>query len=875
MAADATLSAGATDAFDCEYLTPDYELWISTPDTYLNFGQDNEYLSYEVNQLNLNASASGTGQPTSGVNLDYGTLSVLNGLNIGATDGSQGSVTVSANGTLLASTSANLLSAYIGSASNTLGQVYIDGGTAQLRFTTIAAGLNSQGSLYTNGAATLSIARIWTSAGENSQSTISLTGDTTLNAYGTNGWILLGMGKNSQSTLLIADNTQVSLTGQIDAGGAAGATGSITLTGQSSLSIGTRLNLASVAGSEFTMSVEDQAQVSIETFANLGNSANSKGTLTLSGGNMTVGQYLGVGQSGEGSLSVEGGALYVTQQANIGNLSTSTGVASISGGSIQIDQYLNIGNAGNGSFYVNGGVVDIGSYTNVGNAGQGTLSITNGTYNAGLTLMVGGGTGGSGTFSMTGGTVNVKGNYFNVGNGKDATGVATITGGILSAPGAQIYVGSGESSTGTLSIGGTASVSGTNISVGNGKLSNGVLSVSGGEVLATGGLYIGNGVSSSGTIYLSGGTLQTNQSLTMSAQSDAQSRLYISGGELIVTNNAIVGRNTAENTQSLIELSGAGKLSIGGYFLLGMGGNGAASLILSDNASAVIGQQLNAGNAAGSGEITLNGNASLSLSNQLNVGSAEASNYTLNVNNNAHLTVSGNINLGNYKSTGIFNMSGGSVVANSVNVGNGTGSTASFNITGGAVSTTLLALGSADGTSVANMDVNTAGIVNADTVVWRKGASFTGELYVGSYAGDSASYLQANTLQIHSGAALPNFAGVSGDATFRIMAVAGFEAATIQSLELADGASVIIDFSGLDITDAQEIVFLAADALTDNGAVYTATGYDESAWQIALNWKDNNGLSELTASITAIPEPACTALVLGALTLCGLLRRRK
>jgi T5SS/PEP-CTERM-associated repeat protein len=245
-----------------------------------------------------------------------------------------------------------------------------------------------------------------------------------------------------------------------------------------------------------------------------------------------------VGNTSDGTLTVDSGSSIVSGTAYLGYGSGSSGTATVDGvGSNGASTWntsgtLYVGYSGSGALNItNGGVVNS-SAANVGyNSGSTGMAKVDGpgsTWNS-STLGIGGlGGGSSGTLNITnGGMVNTW--ITEIGNASGSVGVATVNGSTLKASG-EIDVG--WSGTGTLNIigGGTVTAGsafivsssllaidvgrGSSLSVGNGSgtlTSSGTIRVLAGAGVATGSQYTpisaADPWSDSGTIYQAlGGT---------------------------------------------------------------------------------------------------------------------------------------------------------------------------------------------------------------------------------------------------------------------------------------------------------------------------------------------------------------------------------
>jgi T5SS/PEP-CTERM-associated repeat protein len=297
---------------------------------------------------------------------------------------------------------------------------------------------------------------------------LTLTNSGQVNANGLGVGYLAG----SQGVVSIASQGTLNTTG-LNVGGLSGAKGTVTIDGHGATLANSGFSAVGDAGSgSLTVSngagfVDSSSTQEIAVGSQLG----GIGTLTVtdSGSTLTDADYLVVGFSGNGMLSVEaGGSVSMTNVATNIILAEAAG----SSGTVNVD--------GAGSI-----VTDTG-YFSVGGAGKGTLTLTDGGQvmaNDGLGL--GEQPGATGVVSIASqGALNTTG--LDVGAAKGATGTVTIDGhgSSLSDSGGLTV---GDAGTGTLSVTNGATLSAASIEVAAQAGSIGDLTLGAGDYAITDG----------------------------------------------------------------------------------------------------------------------------------------------------------------------------------------------------------------------------------------------------------------------------------------------------------------------------------------------------------------------------------------------------
>ena len=278
----------------------------------------------------------------------------------------------------------------------------------------------------------------------------------------------------------------------------------------------------------------------------------------------TDGQPFAVGQ-GDAAADA-GGHLYIQDQASIntgtsqlwvGQDAGSVGAVDMSGGSITVGNWIAIGrNGGVGTFNLSGGVVTKtggnGSHVTLGSiGGTGTVNMTGGTLNSSGADMYVGETG-PGTFILTGGTVTDAATR--VAQTAGGIGTLNLSGGTLNTTGIQ--VGAGNASASSVYFNGTVVralaasatfVSGFNTSNASVGPGGAIFDVNGFALTAAVGLNGSGGLTvlSSGT-----GTTGLNGSITLTGANNYAGDTTVNGGTLIIGPNSTLGAGANVNVSS-------------------------------------------------------------------------------------------------------------------------------------------------------------------------------------------------------------------------------------------------------------------------------------------------------------------------------------
>jgi len=301
--------------------------------------------------------------------------------------------------------------------------------------------------------------------------------------------------------------------------------------------------------------------------------ANGTGTLNMSGGDITVSDWVGVGvySGGTGTFNMTGGSV---DAYNINPGSAGKGTVDISGGTVKASNWIGIakysGAAGSSMTIRNSGGVETKNLS-VGLDGNGTLNLQGGTLdllNTGRMRI--GEVKGAGTFNVSGGQAYVD-SYVSVGFSANSIGtnVVKATSGGLNAR--QIIVG--DNAKGRLEVSGTGHVVVRDwIGVGKNSGGNGVFTLDGGTVET---FKLSVGLAGPGEFDMTGGTL------VLTNRSDARIRIgegvatgiwNMEGGSVVAPYYISIGHSNTPGGPDIMNMSD-GDVDTGA-FVVGLYGTG-------------------------------------------------------------------------------------------------------------------------------------------------------------------------------------------------------------------------------------------------------------------------------------------------------------
>lgn len=470
----------------------------------------------------------------------------------------------------------------------------------------------------------------------------------------------------------------------------------------STLTIGSSLSQGYVTISNSSLQIGSTVQL------NRGIMTLNSGFLSASNGTFSIGTT----SSGPGSLTVNDGyAQFGT--VSIGTATSAFGSWTINGGTNSCQNNVTVGNTGNGTLSVNGGMLIVNNpssgnlrladnstnssgtlsisngevdanFIRVGSRGQGILNMSSGLLTASSSVIFGAAAGSSGSSLITGGTFIVasagydavfeirRGSFTNTGGIFQADNLLITNGGsmsLLTSNNFAIGSAAGASNTATISGGSTVTLLGAALGAGNdGTTSQG---------FGTGTITVSNAILTASTINL-GSTAGGIGNLIL--QSNASVNVF---------SNLNVVSSSPSSTSSVF-LYGGSLTSSSGLIQIGTTGKG----LMTVSGATVTAQtmQLGSSNANSSGTLTMSNNSTLRITSLLSVNSTnsfdlpginvvvDGTGSTLNIGDDSpgKMTVSSptasqtwkNVNIG-FKSTGTYLQSAGQTfVTNLVIVGN-------------------------------------------------------------------------------------------------------------------------------------------------------------------------------------------------------------
>ena len=761
-------------------------------------------------------------------------------ISLGAVSGATGMATINGSGAVMTASS-NLELGGFGSSGGTGSVTITNGGIVNAGATTFYS-YSSSVSIGTNGG-TLNTAGLSSFAsGYGSISLTDLSGGYALNITGASGTSTYSGSFSGTGTLNKSGGSTQNLAGSGTIGALIVQAGTLGISGGLNAS-----SLSSNSSSSATIMLTDPN--SFTPALTLSGSANSTYSATLSGTGS-------IEQSGTGTLTLSGndtatGGLDIDSGAVVLNTSNAFSTVSV-GGTLQLNPGTTLPVTSTITF--NGGTL-----------------LTNGNFTLANPLVMGNGTS---TFNTPTGT------YLNVSNlsGDSSEGTLTKIGtGTLNiaesssvyVPGLALNAGLTQVSSGTLNLQG-------NITLNNSAM----LNISGGTVI-NGTNYQLN-TNGSNAVWVSGTNTQFNpnlfcaptgaSSLTLTNHSsgspetvqiaptgtNASFALNINGGASYTFGNNSFGGGA--NTSTRIAVDGAGS-SLTVNYDLAFTGSGANSLVITNNASGTIsnnldltntnwtanisGAKLSVGGLAGSGQISIadptggialtisgngetNFNGTIAGTGSLNVSGGEVSlvgNTTftgqLLVANSAQLTLEGTNSVSNVNLTGSSTLV---LSSNSSSADATLGTGANINVSGSSVFRLSFAYG-----STPNTPSTAIGTINLSGGTFNNQVNFAGyylnRIIVGTAGGSVQDYNGVNLNLVNSGAGVT----VQANSTW----------------SSENGAITNATSSSIPINVSNGVTF--TDGFFMNGSGYTLIG----GGTLLANAGTSNGLSSAALTITS------------------------
>jgi len=495
------------------------------------------------------------------------------------------------------------------------------------------------------------------------------------------------VGDQGTGTFTISAGGQYIGGGPVYIGSAAGSSGSLTVSGQSSFTpSGQPLFIGYNGQGSFDLTDGATADTGDAT---LGYGAGSAGSVSVSGAGTSwlIGGDLVVGQDGTGTMTISTGATVSNDNATIGlGSGGDTSSATISG---------------LGSQWTTGGLLTIGS------SGAGTLSVYSGaTVSSGSAII--------GRFASGSVTVGGAGSLWDTGalliggdrNDTDSSGangkLDISTGGEVTSSSAAIA--DGKNSVGAVTVDGAGSHWDINADLTVGNEGSGSLTVSGSAGVSAATATLGKETSSSGTLVVVGDGSHFDMSGELQDGVAGSGTLQVLAGGALSTGNASLGTSAGGSGQALV--SGAGShWAIDGELDVGNGNGGTGSLAVSSEGS-LTSQNAGIGTASGAtGAATVMG-AGSNWTNQGNLTVGDAGNGTLDViqggtvatanaiignaagssgavtvtGDGSVLSVGNNLTVGNAGDASLTLSGGSTLSASSLTIAAQAGSTASVNV---------------------------------------------------------------------------------------------------------------------------------------------------------------------------------------------------
>ena len=334
-----------------------------------------------------------------------------------------------------------------------------------------------------------------------------------------------------------------------------------------------------------------------------------------------------VGESGRGTLTVQGGGTFTTSDSTyVGARPSGEGIITVTGAgsSLRASPILYVGFDGSGTVTASGGgaiSAANGVMLGANSAGQGTVTVTGAGSSLGSGSYIYLGNVGRGTLDVSNGGSVASTGPFRFGTEADGIGVATVTGtGSSLTAGSGLYIGDKGQGTLTVSDGGSVSAGG-NALIGYTAGSAGTVTVSGsGSSLAVNGFtQVGN--AGNGTLTASNGatlSLAGGFALGLAASGVGTTTVTGAGTTLGTNGNAVIGSAGRAD----LTASAGGSVSVGGRAIIAGGTGSTGTVTVSGSGSSLTVTRDTQVGYSGSGALIASDGAKVSMVEEFALGVA-------------------------------------------------------------------------------------------------------------------------------------------------------------------------------------------------------------------------------------------------------------
>ncbi|MEN6449744.1 MAG: autotransporter-associated beta strand repeat-containing protein, partial [Thermoguttaceae bacterium] len=374
----------------------------------------------------------------------------------------------------------------------------------------------------------------------------------------------IGAAYGATGTLTIADGASFTATSGYFCIGRSGGTGIVTQTGGNVTTTGWDGGNGEKGYTYIGASGTGTYHISGGTFACdyqllAASSAGSSGTLIQDGGLFKVtGDYSGfsLGYAGTATYEMNGGSLYSVNGITAGGQTGSAGTINQTGGTISAGSLIGIGNSGTGAYNMSGGVLTA-STMRVATWSSGTVHQTDGTVNATAEMQFAFCAGSTGVYNLDNGTLNAG----SINVGMAGTGTLNVSGGVVNASG--IMAGSGVTvNVGTPRYGsGAVYQTGGEVNLQGDLVIRGYTNSTGSYTFDNGALNVGGNVSGLGSLSFNGGTLHCGGTISTNASLGANPVFHQGNVDVCVATGVL---SDASGVAGSLTKIGAGWLILNG-----------------------------------------------------------------------------------------------------------------------------------------------------------------------------------------------------------------------------------------------------------------------------------------------------------------------